>query len=363
MPDDIALVLATSKGGTGAHVRALASGLVAAGVAVTVCGPQSTEESFGFAATGARFVPVEIASGMRPLADARAARALRAVTSQTSLVHAHGLRAGLVAGSVTSRSTPFVVTWHNVVLAAGIARTLYSALERVVARRADVTLCVSPDLEGRVRALGGADVRTGPVAAPSLPAATRSAAEVREELHAGDRPLVLTVARLHSQKGYPTLVAAAQCLAGRQPALLFLAAGDGPHRAEIAAEIARTNAPVQLLGWRTDMADLLRAADVVVVPSVWEGSPLVVQEALRAGRPLVATAVGGIPSLVGDGADLVPPGDPAAMADAIARILDDPAHAAALVARGALAADRLPSDETTLTRVIAVYAELLGRAF
>lgn len=361
MPEHVALVLATSTGGTGGHVRALAGGLVAAGVTVTVCGPQSTEDSFGFTATGARFVSVEIASGIRPLADARAGRALRAVVSRASLVHAHGLRAGLVAGAVTARSTPLVVTWHNAVLAGGIARSLYSSLERMVARRADVTLCVSPDLEERVRSLGGADVRPGPVAAPALPPATRKAADVRDELHAGDRPLILTIARLHSQKGYPTLVAAAHCLAGRRPAPLFLAAGDGPHRAEIAAEIARTNAPLQLLGWRTDMADLLRAADVVVVPSVWEGSPLAAQEALRAGRPLVATAVGGIPSLVGDGADLVPPGDPAAMAAAIARILDDPDHAAALVARGALAADRLPSDESTLTRVTATYAELLGR--
>lgn len=361
MPDHIVLVLSTSTGGTGGHVRALARGLVAAGVPVTVCGPQSTEQSFGFAATGARFVPVEIASGMRPVADARAARALRGVTSDASLVHAHGLRAGLVAGSVTPRGTPFVVTWHNAVLAAGIARPVYSALERVVARRADVTLCVSPDLEDRVRSLGGRDVRPGPVAAPPLPAPTRSPEGVRAELQAGDRPLVLTIARLHAQKGYPTLVAAAGRLAGRQPRPLFVAAGEGPQRAEIAAEISRTKAPVRLLGWRTDLADLLRAADVVVVPSVWEGSPLAAQEALRAGRPLVATAVGGIPSLVGDGADLVPPGDAAAMAQAIARILDDPAHATALVARGVLAAARLPSDDSTVTQVSAVYAELLGR--
>lgn len=361
MPDHVVLVLATSTGGTGGHVRALARGLVAAGVPVTVAGPRSTEQSFDFTATGARFLPVEIASGMRPVADARAARALRAVTSDATIVHAHGLRAGLLAGSVTSRGTPLVVTWHNAVLASGVARPIYSALERVVARRADVTLCVSPDLEDRVRSLGGRDVRPGAVAAPALPTATRSRADVRAELEAGERPIVLTIARLHEQKGYPTLIAAAQRLAGRQPTPLFVAAGDGPQREEIAAEISRTNAPVRLLGWRTDLADLLLGADVVVVPSVWEGSPLAAQEALRAGRPLLATAVGGIPSLVGDGADLVPANDPEAMAEAIARILDDPTHAAALIARGAGAAARLPSDESTLTQVSAVYAELLGR--
>lgn len=362
MPDHVVLVLATSTGGTGGHVHAIARGLVAQGVEVSVCGPRSTEQSFGFAATGARFVPVEIASGLRPLADARAARVLRGTAAEATVVHAHGLRAAFVAGSVTAHSTPFLVTWHNAVLAAGAARPLYAALEHLVARRADVTLCVSPDLEDRVRSLGGRDVRPGPVAAPPLPDATRSVAEVRAELGAADRPLVLTIARLHAQKGYSTLVTAAALLAGRRPAPLFVAAGGGPQHAEIAAEIARWGAPVRLLGWRTDQADLLAAADLVVLPSVWEGSPLVAQEALRAGRPLVATAVGGIPSLVGGGADLVPPGDPTAMAEAIARILDDPEHAAALVARGAEAVTRLPTEESTLTHLTAVYAELLGRS-
>lgn len=361
MRDHVVLVLGTSAGGTGAHVRAVASGLVAAGRQVSVCAPQSTEQSFGFAATGATFVCVNIASGLRPLVDARAARVLRGVTGDASIVHAHGLRAGLLTGAVTPRSTPFVVTWHNAVLAAGLVRPAYTALERLVARRADLTLCVSPDLERRVLQLGGRDVRPGPVAAPPLPAPSRTAQDVKAELGAADRPLVLTVARLHAQKGYPTLVAAASRLASRRPVPMFVAAGDGPQRAEIAAEISRTGAPVRLLGWRTDLSDLLLAADVVVVPSVWEGSPLAVQEALRAGRPLVATAVGGIPSLVGDGADLIPPGDPVAMAEAIGRILDDPVHAAALIARGARVAGRLPTDESALAQLIAVYAELLGR--
>jgi len=361
MPEHVVLVLATSTGGTGTHVRAVAAGLIAAGVPVSVCAPRSTEQFFRLAATGASFFPVEIAGGVRPLADARAAWALREVSAEASLVHAHGLRASFLAGAVTPRGTPFVVTWHNAVLTAGVARPAYAPLERVVARRADVTLCASPDLESRVRALGGRDVRPGPVGAPQLPAPTRSAQEVRDELGAVDRPVVLTVGRLHAPKGYLTLVAAADRLAARRPVPLFVAAGDGPQREELAAEISRTGAPMRLLGWRTDVSDLLAAADLVVIPSVWESGPLAAQETLRAGRPLVATAVGGIPSLVGDGADLVPPGDPTAMADAIARILDDPGHAAALVTRGNQAADRLPSEESTLTQLRAVYAELLGR--
>ncbi|PZS36573.1 MAG: glycosyltransferase [Pseudonocardiales bacterium] len=362
MAEHVVLVVATTTGGTGAHVRSLARRLAGRGVEVTVCGPRSAEDSFGFVAAGARFAPVEIASGPRPYADARAALALREQVGRGGVVHAHGLRAGLIAAGVTPRRTPYVVTWHNAAISRGLLRPAAAGAERIVALRADVSLCVSPDLEARVRSLGGRDVRPGPVAGPPLPAAGRPAAEVRAELGAADRSLVLSVGRLHPQKGYRTLVAAAACLATRRPAPLFVVAGDGPQRAELAAEITRCAAPVRLLGWRTDLADLFAAADVVVSTSLWEGSPLAVQEALRAGRPLVATAVGGVPALVGDGAELVPPEDPAALAAAVARVLDDPDHAVSLVARGRVAAGRLPTEDSTFARVTAVYAELLGHS-
>ncbi|MDP9240008.1 MAG: glycosyltransferase, partial [Actinomycetota bacterium] len=161
MAEHVVLVVATSTGGTGAHVRSLAAGLAGRGVEVTVCGPRSTEESFGFTAAGARFVPVEIAAGPRPYADTRAALALRAETDRAGLVHAHGLRAGLIAATATASRTPYVVTWHNAALSRGPLRAVAAAAERIVARRADVSLCVSPDLEARVLSVGGRDVRPG----------------------------------------------------------------------------------------------------------------------------------------------------------------------------------------------------------
>ncbi len=361
MPDRVALVIATSTGGTGAHVRSLAGALTGVGVEVTVCGPHATEASFGFTAVGARFAPVEIASGLRPYADLRAALALRPEVSRTALVHAHGLRAGLVTATVIRRGTPCVVTWHNAVLGGGPLRVVPTTAARLVARRADISLCVSPDLDAWVRSLGGRDVRPGPVAGAPLPPPARSVAEVRAEVGAGDRPLVLSVGRLHEQKGHRAFIAAAARMTDRRPVPLFLIAGAGPLHADLAAEISRLEAPVRLLGWRTDLADLFAIADLVVSASVWEGSPLAVQEALRAGRPLVATAVGGVAGLVGDGAELVPPGAPAALASAIARVLDDPVHAAALAGRAAAVAGRLPTAESANARVLAVYAELLGR--
>ena len=89
-------------------------------------------------------------------------------------------------------------------------------------------------------------------------------------------------------------------------------AGAGPLDQRLRAEADARGLRMRFLGQRGDVPALLAAADVVVVPSRWEGQPLIVQEALRAGRPLVASRTGGIPGLTGeDAAVLVPPGDAA----------------------------------------------------
>jgi len=133
-------------------------------------------------------------------------------------------------------------------------------------------------------------------------------------------------------------------------------AGDGP----LAAPLRDAAPQVRWLGRRADVADLLAAADVVVLPSVWEARSLTAQEALRAGRPLVASAVGGLPDLVRDGAVLVPVGDPVALGTAVRRLLDDPAAAAALSARGRAVAAGWPTERDTVADVCAVYEELLA---
>jgi glycosyltransferase involved in cell wall biosynthesis len=349
----VTLVLATSTGGVGAHVASLVRGLGDDGWRVNVCGPQATDDLFGFSRAGAAFTPLPGAG-----TDPRVARTVRRVAAGSDVLHAHGLRAATVAG--LARRHPLVVTWHNAVLAPdGVRRRVLAMGERYVARAADIALCVSPDLEARVRTLGGRDVRPGPVAAP-VREPQRFPSEVRAELGVGDGPLLLSVGRLHPQKGHDVFVEAVAQLRTRCPSVRAVIAGDGPQRASLEALIVARDAPVVLLGRRVDIPDLLRAADAVVWASVWEGSPLSVQEALRAGRPLVATQVGGLPDIVGDGAVLVPPGDPAAIAAAVQRIIEDPDLAATLRARAAEIARRLPGEHDTVTQVAAVYRELIG---
>lgn len=355
------LVLATATGGVGAHVRSLAQGLVARGVAVTVAGPAATEEHFGFTETGARFTEVEISASPRP-SDIAAVRVLRAACSNAHVVHAHGLRAGLVAGLAVGRHRPgrrpLVLTLHNAVLASGPKAGLAHLMEARAVRAADVVLGASADLVDRARKLGADDARLGPVGAPPLPAPRRDRDSVRAELTSADRPIVLAVGRLAPQKAYPVLLDAAQAWKALDPVPMVVVAGDGPLRDELQARIDADYLPVRLLGHRDDVADLFAAADIAVLPSRWEARSLVAQEALRFGVPLVATAVGGIPELVGDAAVLVPYDDAEALASAVADVLADPRKRELLTELGRQQSESWPGERDTVEQVLSVYEEL-----
>ncbi|HLL68768.1 MAG TPA: glycosyltransferase family 4 protein [Micromonosporaceae bacterium] len=357
----VALVLGSSTGGVGRHVASLAAGLVADGVAVTVCGPAATESQFGFERVGARFVAVEIpaAPGLADAGSVRALRSVLRVDGAVDVVHAHGLRAGLVASLARPPGRPLVVTWHNLSLAAGLRGEVYRHLERYTARAADVTLGVSPDLVQRARHYGARDARLAVVPAPARQPPVRRPDEVREEFGVEPgQPLVLAVGRLHPQKGHDTLIAAAASWRHRVPPPAVVVAGSGPEYLRLASLVSVSEAPVRLLGHREDIPDLLAAADVVVSTSIWEGNPLFLQEAIRAGAPLVATAVGGVPDLVGDAAILVPPRDADAVDVAVSRLLDDPGLREEYARRGRARAATWPTEADAVASVEALYTEL-----
>ncbi|MFC7330562.1 glycosyltransferase family 4 protein [Marinactinospora rubrisoli] len=354
----IALVVATSGGGVGNHVRSLAGGLRSRGHRVAVVGPPATEQRFGFTGAGARFAAVDVGARPRPASDLAAVRRLRRLLADVDIVHAHGIRAGALCA--LAQASPLIVTLHNAPpVVAGPMRMVFPALERVVARRADLVLGVSADLAQRMRDRGARAVERALVTAPPMGPPRRSAAEVRAELGAGpERPLLLVVARLAAQKGLDVLLDATARLAGRDPAPLVAVAGDGPLREGLAARIAAERLPVRLLGHRTDIADLLGAADMFVLPSLWEGPSLVIMEALRANLPVVATRVGGIPDLYGKVALLVPPGDADALAGEVTRVLDDPALAGRMRDAARLAAVTLPTEDDTVEQVLSLYRRL-----
>jgi glycosyltransferase involved in cell wall biosynthesis len=362
----VAVVLATSTGGVGTHVRSVLPELHASGAEVAVCGPAATDRLFGFSGAGASFRAVEISAGLAPLADARAVAGLRAATGDADVVHAHGLRAGLVAAlarRLGGARVPLVVTLHNALPeGGGLRRRVLQAAERATVRSAELVLAASEDLADNARRLGARDVRTAPVSAPPLPPPTRSSTAVRAELGLDDeRPLVVAVGRLHPQKGYDTLLLAAARWAGELPTPpLVVIAGDGPLHDSLATTIRDERLPVTLLGRRDDVADLLAAADVCVLPSQWEARSLTAQEALRSGTALVATRTGGLPELLGDAAELVPVGDAAALGEAVVRVLTDDAHRARLIEAGRRQAAGWPDEAATARHLVSVYRELLG---
>jgi glycosyltransferase involved in cell wall biosynthesis len=359
----VAMVLASSTGGIGQHVSSLVRGLLAAGCRVLVCGPTATDEQFGFSAAGADFAVVEIPSSPGPQ-DSGAVRALRRALAgrDIDVVHAHGLRAGLVA-SLARPAAPLVVTWHNAVIAKGLRGQASLLVERVVARTADLTLGASDDLVTRASSVGARDARLGAVAAPTLAAPKRSRSAVRAEFRvAPGTPLIVSVGRLHPQKRYDLLIDAAARWRDLSPAPVTVVAGSGPSYMLLAQRASEKRAQVHLLGHRTDVPDLLAGADLAVITSDWEARQLFAQEALRAGVPLISTAVGGLPGLVDDAAVLIPPGDVDALDTAVREMLADPALRADYAARGPRRAAEWPSEADTVADVRSAYASVTSAA-
>jgi glycosyltransferase involved in cell wall biosynthesis len=376
----VAFVLGTSTGGTARHVLMLAAGCAARGVSVEVFGPAQTDKDFAFGAiAGAEFTPVEIADRPRVRHDLRAVRRLRRLTAawRPDVVHAHGLRAGaltaialtFVRPTVYQARPALVVTVHNAPPAGGVTGAVYRVLERIVARGAGSVLCVSADLEERMRIAGAR--RAGRALVPAFaPAAGVSAAGVSAAgvFAAGPaglsrpvdpdpgRPLVLAAGRLAAQKGFGTLLEAAARWRDIDPEPLLVIAGEGPLAADLKAQAAALGVDARFAGHRDDMPALLAAAAVFVLPSVWEGQPLILQEALRAGVPVVATRAGGTPALTGeDAAVLVPPGDARRLADGVRAVLTDEVLAARLRQAATARALTLPDEDTAVLAALAEY--------
>lgn len=380
-PRRVALVVGTTAGGTGTHVSMLAGALARQGIRADVLGPPAANDGFRFGgAGGSGFIPVEF--GDRPrIGDVRAVLRLRRLLAWQpdadgrpgggpdggpDVAHAHGMRAGALAAIALAgrRRPPLVVTVHNAPPAGALATVIYRALERVVARRADLVLCVSADLEERMRAAGARRVARAVVPAPAGP---RAAAGAHAPVPDGGppagpdgRPVVLAVGRLTAQKGFGTLLRAAADWRDIDPRPRVLIVGAGPSGGDLRRQAAELGVDAHFPGWRDDVPALLAAASVFVLPSSWEGQPLILQEALRAGVPVVASRAGGIPDLVGEGAAvLVPPGQPGPLAGAVRQVLADPALAARLRAAARARARELPSGQDAGAAALQAYATVL----
>lgn len=302
-------------------------------------------------------------STLFPGAGAHAHRALDAFVDDGGplVVHSHLFAADAIACAWAARlRVPAVTTWHNTwegyeftPLRAHAARALYPRFDERIAVAAEVAASFSTHVATR-------SVVTIPnVGAAVDDEARRRGAELRRSLPPGHR-LLVCAGRLVETKRFDLLVGAV----ARLPDDVHLwIAGDGPLAGPLAARARNIGARVRLLGPRDDVPSLFCAADVVVIPSRVEGLPLVGLEALGAGTPVVATAVGGLKSLL-DGSPLPlvdADADETTLAAALTAALARPALAAAF---RAFAAARLQrhAPEVVFSAIRDVYNRVLDEA-
>jgi glycosyltransferase involved in cell wall biosynthesis len=358
----------TSFGGAEKALLSLAAGLDARRWTSTLvyhpsAGAQPLVARAGEA--GCRLLPVApmpegIYGARRAVSLARALRRQRPEVFHAHLTWPIACKFGLAA-AVAAR-VPAVVATHHLVPPFTMTRQALlqqRLLDHGVGRR----LAVSEDTANRLQALFGWPREKISVVHNGIPEPVGSVqpdAHLRSQLLHGRRALLLVPARLDPLKGHEYLFEAARSLEDVQVVL----AGDGPERAqlELRARELGLAARVTFLGFRHDMPRLLACADVAVLPSLAEGLPLALLEAMAVGVPLVATRIGGTSEAVVDEVTglLVPPRDPPALAAAVERVLADPqaAHLRAEAATARLKA--LFTSARMIASVESVYEELLA---
>jgi glycosyltransferase involved in cell wall biosynthesis len=329
----VVMVVGRSTGGIGMHVVDLTARLRELGDDVVVVTDGLTAERFGLD-DARRWWPAR-GSGVRgPVADLRR---LHGLVRTSDVVHAHGHQAGLLAAvAALGTGTPVVVSQHNAVLAGRGPRALLSRLvQSFVGRRAALVTGASSDLVEAAARHGARDARLAPVPSPRVPTLlgtppvglterrARAAALLRSAGLPDTGALVLTISRIAPQKSLDVLVEAAARLGAP---VQWVVVGDGDdHLLDRLRQRARhLAAPVHFVGAVTDPTSWLEAAEVFVLPSQWEARALVVQEAMAAGLPVVASDTGGLHDLVDGAGVLVPVGDTPGFAAAVEQVLGDP---------------------------------------
>lgn len=266
-----------------------------------------------------------------PVAFARYVRLLR--REKFDVVHAHGQDAGILAAAARPFvPAPLVLTRHVLDEPDTVWRErLRARWALAAARRADAVMAVSSasaDYLARSAVIPRSSIEVVlngiDVARFDRSDLARERSEIRRRI--GITPaerLVLVVAALRRGKGHEVLIEAWPDLHRRLPGLRVVFVGGGDRQAELEARCRRVGAAVTFLGWRDDVAELLAASDLVVLPSFSEACPTVLMEAAAAGRPVVATKVGGVAEIVDHGRTgfLIEPGDAPGLAEAIGAIL------------------------------------------
>lgn len=379
------IIARLNVGGPALHVSYLTKGLdergyetvLAAGVVA------EGEGSMEYVARDLGVAPVPMPELQREIAFGVERRAVTAVRElirehRPHIIHTHTAKAGAIgrtAAMLAGRDRPPVVvhTFHGHVLRGyfGPVKTAaFRQIERRLARSTDALIAVSPEVRDDLVALGVAPASKIAVIRLGLDLASRTQVEpgVRESLRRElgvpeGRFLVGWLGRMTEIKCVDVLIEAAALAYAAGADLDLVLVGDGPLRPALEAHAMAVGLAdrVHFLGFHEDVAPIYAAVDAVALTSANEGTPVTVIESLAAGKPVVATAVGGVPDVVREGETgfLVPVGNTAALADRFVRLATDRALGAALGARGAEVLSRYAVPRL-LDDVDELYRSLLG---
>jgi glycosyltransferase involved in cell wall biosynthesis len=255
-----------------------------------------------------------------------------------AIVHTHSAKAGFLGRlAAWLCHTPVVVhTFHGLPFHGFMStrrKRIYVLLDRLVRPATDAFLAVAPRVareavEQRIALPGSVTVVPSAVELDQIP--TTPDPSVRIELGIGPEvPLIGTVGRLEYQKAPLDFVRMAAKVAAVRPDACFVMVGEGPLAVAAQAEARRLGVEIHFMGFRADAPLVASALDVFVISSLYEGLGRALTEAVASGRPVVATAVNGVPDLIVPGATglLATPGDPATLADCVLWLLDRPTEA------------------------------------
>jgi glycosyltransferase involved in cell wall biosynthesis len=372
-------VNSVEMGGVEEHVRQLGTGLTERSALVTAIVPEDPAidplaravETVGIAVERLTLAQDMFSwSGVRRLV--RMVRLLRAFRADILHLHLVGFNGGrwVLLAARLARVPTIVCTIH---IAPRDRQSWRIRLDRsILSRFIDGYIAVSRASRERLVHYLGLSPRKVVVvpnavelrrfAAPAEP--RRRAVRVECGIPA-DAPVIGVLARLSSQKGLTHLVSAAPAIVAAFPQAHLLLVGDGPLREDLVAQARSLGVDhrIHFVGYRANTVDFLRAMDLFVLPSLYEGMPLSILEAMGAALPVVATAVDGTPEAVVDGETgyLVPPADPTALAVAVNRLLGDRDLAARMGRNGRARAQEHFSETALLDRLGLVYRAALRR--
>lgn len=344
-------------------------------------GPQTGSEGSLIETVRERGIPLIIEPSLvrevNPLQDLRALFRLIRLMRQGryTIVHTHSSKAGIVGRwAAKLAGVPIIVHtvhgWGHHERQHPLIRAYYILLEKLTLPITDKLIVVSPLNTEKGLADG--------IGRPEHYAVIRSGIELERFGHPQvdrattraawniplDAPVVGTVTRLSAQKAPLDFVRAAAQVAAAVPNVYFLVVGDGPLRAEV-EKVARDlgiRERLVLTGLRRDVPEQLAAMDIFALSSLWEGLPRVLPQAMASGLPVVATATDGSIEAVTDGENgfLVPPGQPAILAESLIRLLRDPALARQM---GEAGRQRVAEFDvrTMVAQIDQLYQELLAQ--